>query len=69
MSHITLADLNACSREDFVARLGNIFEYSPWIAEQAAAARPFVRILSIGSSVGPLAIRHNESGLRTLACR
>jgi 2-oxo-4-hydroxy-4-carboxy-5-ureidoimidazoline decarboxylase len=36
-----LSDLNVCSRDDFVAALGNVFEYSPWIAEQAALARPF----------------------------
>jgi 2-oxo-4-hydroxy-4-carboxy-5-ureidoimidazoline decarboxylase len=36
-----LSDLNAASADDFVAALGNIFEYSPWIAEQAAASRPF----------------------------
>lgn len=36
-----LSELNACSKDDFVASLANIFEYSPWIAEQAAAARPF----------------------------
>ncbi len=36
-----LSDLNACSRDDFVAALGNVFEYSPWIAEQVASARPF----------------------------
>jgi len=43
----TLAELNACSKDDFVAALANIFEYSPWIAEQAASMRPF-------SGVGPL---------------
>src|ERR1700733_12687842 len=37
----SLADLNACSKADFVASLANIFEYSPWIAEKAADARPF----------------------------
>ncbi|KRR18636.1 2-oxo-4-hydroxy-4-carboxy-5-ureidoimidazoline decarboxylase [Bradyrhizobium retamae] len=37
----TLSDLNACSRDDFVTALGNVFECSPWIAEQAALARPF----------------------------
>jgi 2-oxo-4-hydroxy-4-carboxy-5-ureidoimidazoline decarboxylase len=41
MSQIKLADLNICSKDDFVAALANIFEYSPWIAEQAAGARPF----------------------------
>src|ERR1700726_981529 len=47
MSHITLADLNACSSDDFVAALANVFEYSPWIAEQAASSRPF-------AGIGPL---------------
>lgn len=36
-----LSELNTCSKDDFVASLANIFEYSPWIAEQAAAARPY----------------------------
>jgi 2-oxo-4-hydroxy-4-carboxy-5-ureidoimidazoline decarboxylase len=36
-----LSELNGCSNDDFVAALSNIFEYSPWIAEQAAAARPY----------------------------
>src|SRR5260370_23354593 len=40
----TLADLNACSKDDFVAALANIFEYSPWIAEQAAGSRPFAGV-------------------------
>jgi 2-oxo-4-hydroxy-4-carboxy-5-ureidoimidazoline decarboxylase len=39
-----LSDLNACSKDDFVAALNNVFEYSPWIAEQAAAARPFAGV-------------------------
>src|SRR5476649_2019192 len=44
MSQKTLADLNACSKDDFVAALANIFEYSPWIAEQAASSRPFTGV-------------------------
>ena len=44
MSQKTLADLNACSKDDFVAALANIFEYSPWIAEQAASSRPFAGV-------------------------
>src|ERR1700692_1397338 len=44
MQQKALADLNACSRDDFVAALANVFEYSPWIAEQAAAARPFAGV-------------------------
>jgi len=37
-----LSELNIASTDEFVAKLGNIFEYSPWIAEQAAASRPFI---------------------------
>jgi 2-oxo-4-hydroxy-4-carboxy-5-ureidoimidazoline decarboxylase len=44
MSQKTLSDLNACSKDDFVASLTNIFEYSPWIAEQAASMRPFAGV-------------------------
>ena len=44
MPQISLSDLNACAKADFVARLANIFEYSPWIAEQAAEARPFAGV-------------------------
>ena len=44
MSQKTLADLNACIRDDFVSALSNVFEYSPWIAEQAAKARPFAGV-------------------------
>jgi len=44
MSQKTLSELNACSKGDFVAALANIFEYSPWIAEQAASARPFAGV-------------------------
>jgi 2-oxo-4-hydroxy-4-carboxy-5-ureidoimidazoline decarboxylase len=40
-SQRTLSDLNASSRDDFVAALANVFEYAPWIAEQVASARPF----------------------------
>jgi 2-oxo-4-hydroxy-4-carboxy-5-ureidoimidazoline decarboxylase len=47
MTQRTLADLNACSSSDFVAALSNIFEYSPWIAEQAASVRPFAGVRAL----------------------
>jgi 2-oxo-4-hydroxy-4-carboxy-5-ureidoimidazoline decarboxylase len=40
----TLAELNACSAADFVHRIGGVFEHSPWIAEAAAAKRPFANV-------------------------
>jgi 2-oxo-4-hydroxy-4-carboxy-5-ureidoimidazoline decarboxylase len=44
MTQKTIPELNASSKADFVAALANIFEYSPWIAERAAAARPFAGV-------------------------
>src|SRR6266699_1047012 len=44
MSQKKLSDLNACSKDDFVTVLTNIFEYSPWIAEHAASVRPFAGV-------------------------
>ena len=44
MSQKPLEELNAGTQGDFVAALANIFEYSPWVAEQAFAARPFAGV-------------------------
>jgi 2-oxo-4-hydroxy-4-carboxy-5-ureidoimidazoline decarboxylase len=41
MSKIALSELNQLSQDAFTAALANVFEYSPWIAEQAAVERPF----------------------------
>ena len=38
---ITLAALNTLPLSEFVAMFGGVFEHSPWVAERAAAARPF----------------------------
>lgn len=38
---MTIDDLNACDRGEFVRALGWIVEASPWVAERAAAHRPF----------------------------
>ncbi|MBR0715045.1 2-oxo-4-hydroxy-4-carboxy-5-ureidoimidazoline decarboxylase [Bradyrhizobium liaoningense] len=44
MSQISLSDLNAADKADFVAALANVVEYSPWIAEGIAGQRPFAGI-------------------------
>jgi 2-oxo-4-hydroxy-4-carboxy-5-ureidoimidazoline decarboxylase len=41
---MTLADLNAATRAQFVETLGWIFEHSPWVAERAYDMRPFASI-------------------------
>jgi 2-oxo-4-hydroxy-4-carboxy-5-ureidoimidazoline decarboxylase len=43
----TLTDLNRASRDDFVDALANIFEHSPWIAEQVAIERPFAGVTQL----------------------
>lgn len=40
----TLAELNAMAPADFAAMLGEVFEYAPWVAQAAAARRPFASI-------------------------
>jgi 2-oxo-4-hydroxy-4-carboxy-5-ureidoimidazoline decarboxylase len=39
--------LNTCSREEFAAALGGIFEHSPWVAEAAFAVRPFATVAAL----------------------
>ena len=38
---LTISTLNGLPTADFIQTLGGIFEKSPWVAERAAAARPF----------------------------
>jgi beta-ureidopropionase / N-carbamoyl-L-amino-acid hydrolase len=48
---ITLEQLNALPAAEFVAILGGIFEHSPWVAQRAAAARPFASRLQLLDSM------------------
>ncbi|WP_256710957.1 2-oxo-4-hydroxy-4-carboxy-5-ureidoimidazoline decarboxylase [Paenibacillus sp. FSL A5-0031] len=41
---INMDQINACTREQFIAWLGTIFEHSPWVAASASAARPFASV-------------------------
>jgi 2-oxo-4-hydroxy-4-carboxy-5-ureidoimidazoline decarboxylase len=47
----TLEQLNAMPRDAFEATLSGIFEHSPWVAEQAADARPFASIDALYSAM------------------
>jgi OHCU decarboxylase len=38
---LTLAEINAAPLSAFVARLGGVFEHSPWVAERAWKRKPF----------------------------
>ncbi len=46
MSH-ALDALNAAPASEFAAALGAVFEDAPWVAEQAAAARPFATVAAL----------------------
>ncbi len=51
MSDETLPEINALDRAGFVARLGGVFEHSPWIAERAAGARPFASLSELHAAM------------------
>ena len=44
---VQLEDLNSASATEFSVALANVFEHSPWIAEAAAAARPFASLAAL----------------------
>jgi hypothetical protein len=44
MPAVTLTQLNALSREEFVRVIGPVFEHSPWIAETTWPKRPFTNL-------------------------
>ncbi len=46
-ARVTLDDLNAASRGQFVAALGGIFEHSPWVAEAVIDQRPFATLAEL----------------------
>jgi OHCU decarboxylase len=39
---LTIEALNAMTVQEFATALGSIFEHSPWVAQRAAASRPYV---------------------------
>lgn len=48
---IALAELNAMPAAQFTAALAAIFEHSPWVAERAAARRPFASRLDLHAAM------------------
>ncbi|MDE1947145.1 MAG: 2-oxo-4-hydroxy-4-carboxy-5-ureidoimidazoline decarboxylase [Burkholderiales bacterium] len=44
---LTLQALNAASAAEFAALLDGVYEHSPWIAERAAAKRPFASLAQL----------------------
>ena len=61
-----LSDLNICSKDEFVAALANVFEYSPWIADQAATLRPFAGVSELFAAMRSVVDRAPEELLIAL---
>jgi 2-oxo-4-hydroxy-4-carboxy-5-ureidoimidazoline decarboxylase len=49
--------LNALSRAGFVARLGAIYEHSPWVAERAFDSRPFADLDALHAAMQAVMLR------------
>ena len=43
----SLAKINAMPAADFAAALGDVFEHAPWVAERAAAGRPYPSVAAL----------------------
>jgi 2-oxo-4-hydroxy-4-carboxy-5-ureidoimidazoline decarboxylase len=41
---VRLEEVNALGESEFVARLGGVFEHSPWVAQRAWRSRPFASL-------------------------
>lgn len=48
---VNLSALNAASPAAFVATLGAVFEHAPWVAEGAAAGRPYATVTALFSAM------------------
>jgi 2-oxo-4-hydroxy-4-carboxy-5-ureidoimidazoline decarboxylase len=52
MTHrIPLSQLNSMPVPDFVGALGDVFEHAPWVAEQAAAGRPYPTVEALHAAM------------------
>jgi len=47
MTALTLDQLNAAEASEFATLLGGIYEHSPWVAQAAAAQRPFSTLAAL----------------------
>ncbi|MFM2405948.1 MAG: 2-oxo-4-hydroxy-4-carboxy-5-ureidoimidazoline decarboxylase, partial [Pseudomonadota bacterium] len=63
---LTLARLHAADVEGFVRLLDGIYEHSPWIAERAAARRPFASLAALHRALVEVVREAGEDAQRTL---
>lgn len=65
-SVLTLEQINAMSRTEFVETLGGIFEHSPWVAEGAYTQIPFRSVEHLHSSMVETALSADRSQIKAL---
>lgn len=57
---LDLGGLNATTQTEFVEALGGVFEYSPWVAEEAWSARPFADVDTLHEAMMRV-VRHRNT--------
>lgn len=65
-SVLTLEQINAMSRTEFVETLGGIFEHSPWVAEGAYTQIPFRSVEHLHSTMVETALSADRSQITAL---
>lgn len=58
---MTVDDLNRMGLSTFVATLGSVYEHSPWVAEGAAAARPFAHVGAVHAAMSRVVAKAGEA--------
>jgi 2-oxo-4-hydroxy-4-carboxy-5-ureidoimidazoline decarboxylase len=58
---VSLKDLNAADLQQFVAALAGIYEHSPWVAQVAAARRPFETLTALHGSMSGAVLAADDS--------
>jgi 2-oxo-4-hydroxy-4-carboxy-5-ureidoimidazoline decarboxylase len=65
---MTIAQVNALPRAEFVEELGWIFEHSPWVAERAWDRRPFASLAELHLAMRAVVERATRDEQLALLC-
>jgi len=58
---VSLEKLNAAAAKEFVSALAGIYEQSPWVAEVAAASRPFATLATLHEFMSSAVLAANDT--------
>ena len=65
---ITLQQLNTCAAKDFALLLSGVYEHSPWVAQRAAAQRPFVSLTALKIALQNVVLDASPAEQLSLIC-